>query len=419
MMGSREGFRERRRRKKAARESLAAKADMVRAETRERAAEKARAERLEQAEAADREKARSRAEVEARKLDRKKEKEARARERARRSARPKPPKAKRESLRARRRRRKRSRKSMSRSERVALHRSQFNELWIWIKGVGLELRRRARIALAPVRDRIEPVRRTASKRLAPVGAAVMSVLRPVGRGLRAVLAPIAPLVSGALFFALRVLAAIPVYILAAFGWTWDRAVAIARAIGRWVDAHVTPARTFAAIALLAAIALAVSQFVDYRATAIGADQYEGEVQTVAPPPRIDEEPAGEAHFYALLPLAVIAVPLILLALGRRRWRLAVPVAAIGLIGIIVTLAVDLPQGLDTGRAGDAYEGTEALLIEGFWTQLFASAALLLSGIALGRAVRRPEERSRPRPVGTSPAHEPRGRRATAGEGAGA
>ena len=70
-------------------------------------------------------------------------------------------------------------------------------------------------------------------------------------------------------------------------------------------------------------------------------------------------------------------------------------------------------------AAEAYEGTEALLIEGFWTQLFASVALLLSGIALGRAVRKPAERARSRPIGTAPAREPHGRGATAGEGAGA
>ena len=355
-MDSREGFRERRRRKKAARSAQAAKADVARAETRERAAA---------------------------------------------GGGPRKPKRdRREALRS----------------RVKRSRGQLDELWIWIKGVGLELRRRARTAWAPARKRLEPVGREAGKVLRPVGAAVMAVLRPVGRVLRAVLAPIAPFVSGALFLALRALASIPVYILAAVGWTWDHGVAIARAIGRWVDAHVTPARTFAAIAILAAIALAVSQFVDYRATAIGAEQYEGEVQTVAPVPRIDEEPTGDAHFYVMLPLALIALPLIFLALRRRRWRLAVPVAAIGLIGLIVTLAVDLPQGLDTGRAGDAYEGTEALLIEGFWTQLFASAALLLSAIALGRAVRRPAERTRSRAVGTAPA---RGGGTTAGEGAGA
>jgi hypothetical protein len=358
MMGSREGFRARRRRKKAARSEQAAKADAIRAETRERAAAAGGSEKP-----------------------------------------------------------KRDRSGALRS-RAKRNRAQLDELWIWVKGVGMELRRRARKGLAPVRRRLEPVRREAGKLLRLAGAAVISVLRPLGRGVRAVLAPIAPFVSGALFFALRVLAAIPVYILAAGGWTRDRAVATAKAVGRWVDAHVTPARTFAAIAGLAAIALAVSQFVDYRATAIGADQYEGEVQTVAPVPRIDEEPTGEAHFYALLPLAVLALPLIWLAL-RGRWRLALPVAAIGLIGVIVTLAVDLPQGLDTGRAGDAYEGTEALLIEGFWTQLFASLALLLSGLALGRTARGPGERSRRRPVGTTPAQEPRGRGATAGEGAGA
>ena len=317
MKSSREGFLARRRRKKASRQRLAAKAEAVRSETK-------------------------------RKTSR--------------------------SLAERRR------------ARLKRHRAQIDELWVWTKGVGLEMRRRARLGWAKGRRRAQPLLARAGKLLRPVAEAVGSALRPVWRLIRAALAPLAPYVSGGLFLVLRGVGGLLDAILGALAWARDRVLAAARAIGRWIDAHVTAARIFAVIAAAAAVALAVSQFIDYRATAIGGEQYSGEAGTVAPVPRIDQKPTGDPHFYALLPLAVVALPLIWMALGGR-WRLAGWVAAIGAVGVLVSLAVDLPQGLDTGRVGDAYEGTEAHLIAGFWTQLCASAVLLVSGLALGRASR--------------------------------
>jgi hypothetical protein len=55
------------------------------------------------------------------------------------------------------------------------------------------------------------------------------------------------------------------------------------------------------------------------------------------------------------------------------------VGAVGLAGVALSLLVDLPQGLDAGRAGLAYEGTRAELLEGFWAQLSAAATLALCG----------------------------------------
>ena len=282
-----------------------------------------------------------------------------------------------------------------RRARVKRHRAQINELWVWTKGAGLQARRRARLAWAKGTRRADPLLAHAGRWLRPVARAVVSALRPVWRLVRAVLAPIAPYVSGGLFLVLRVIGRLLAAILDTVGWVRDRVAAGARGVARWVDAHVTPARTFAAIAAAAAVALAVSQFIDYRATAIGADLYEGEVGTVAPAPSIDQKPAGDPHFYALLPLALVALALTWLALRGRR-RLALWVAAIGAVGVAVSLAVDLPQGLETGRAGDAYEGTEAQLIEGFWTQLIASLALIGSGLGLSRAGGEAGERRRDR-----------------------
>jgi hypothetical protein len=55
------------------------------------------------------------------------------------------------------------------------------------------------------------------------------------------------------------------------------------------------------------------------------------------------------------------------------------VAACGLVGLAVALAVDLPQGLEVGRPGLAFTGTEARLLEGFWAEVACSAVLILCG----------------------------------------
>ena len=382
-MGSREGFRERRRRKKAARDRLAEKAEMVRAETRERAEQKAKAEEREKAEAKERAGAQARAEAAARKADADARKQERARAKARKKAGAKEPKRPRESLRARRKRRRRRRDGISRKQRLAVHRAQIAELGAWTKGVGVESRERAKSAWANGQRRAGPVLARVRRWLQPVLVAIVAILRPLWRGISAVLRPIAPFVSAALFAVIRAIGWTLNAMLAVLFWTRDLIIGAARAVARWVDAHVTAARTFAAVAAAAAIALAVSQFIDYRATAIGAEQYSGEVGTVAPPPEIDQKWTGEAHLYALLPLAIAVLPLAWMAL-RGRSRLGLWIAAIGAAGVLVTLAVDLPQGLDTGAPGDAYEGTEARLIEGFWTQLFASLALLGAGLGLAR-----------------------------------
>ena len=78
---------------------------------------------------------------------------------------------------------------------------------------------------------------------------------------------------------------------------------------------VTPVRTLAFVCAGASVALAASQFVDYRGVAVGAPAYEGEIGTVAPAPLTGLETAGSAHAYALVPLAAIAL---LLAVATAR-----------------------------------------------------------------------------------------------------
>ena len=93
----------------------------------------------------------------------------------------------------------------------------------------------------------------------------------------------------------------------------------------------------------AAVALAASQFADYRGVAVGAPAYEGEIGTVAPAPLTDLETAGSAHAYALVPSRRSRCSWPWLT-ARGRWRLGRVVGLIGLAGIVVGLAIDMPAG---------------------------------------------------------------------------
>lgn len=217
-------------------------------------------------------------------------------------------------------------------------------------------------------------------------------LRPAGRAAAAVLRQIAPYVSRALLLAVRIPAGLVAVLLDLtqdlLAWIRGRANAI--------SAWVRPAGAVATVAALAAVALGVSQFVDYRGVAVGAPSYEGEVGTVAPAPLTELRTTGSAHAYLLLPVALAALLLVGATL-RGSWRLGRLIAALGAVGIAVSIAIDAPAGLDVGRAGIAYSGAEAKLIEGFWVQLSAAATLVLCGPLLGAYARRARpERGRPR-----------------------
>jgi hypothetical protein len=88
----------------------------------------------------------------------------------------------------------------------------------------------------------------------------------------------------------------------------------------------------------------------------------------------------------------------LLALGGR-WRLARVIPLLGALVIAVSLLLDARRGLDEGGAGIAYEGANAVLIEGFWLQLSSAAVLIPAGLLLARYARlrgSPASRRRPR-----------------------
>jgi hypothetical protein len=207
-------------------------------------------------------------------------------------------------------------------------------------------------------------------------------LRPVFAPVSSLLSWVAPRVSGGLLFVVRLFGAMIALLLevvqVSIGWLAARTAAISSATVRFVQRTVTPMRTAAFLGAAAAVALGVSQFFDFRGVAIDAPAYAGELGATAPVPVTDTESAGSAHMWILLPIALVALCLVVATyLGRT--RLAGGVALCGLLGLAVALAVDLPQGLDAGRSGIAFSGSEARLLEGFWAEVSASVVLILCG----------------------------------------
>jgi hypothetical protein len=213
--------------------------------------------------------------------------------------------------------------------------------------------------------------------------------RSEARKLRAVFAPvgrfaawIAPFISGALMWVIKLFAAL-IALLAELGavagsWLAERTRAIVPAAARGLERHVTPLSTVAFVGIAAAVGLGVSQFFDYHGVAVDAPNYAGEVGGVADVPIVGTETTGSAHLWVLIPVAVAAVVLIIGAY-RGEKRLAGAVALCGLFGLAVALAIDLPQGLDAGRPGLAFSGSDAQLLQGFWAEVACSAVLMLCG----------------------------------------
>jgi hypothetical protein len=207
-------------------------------------------------------------------------------------------------------------------------------------------------------------------------------LGPVFAPVRGFLRWIAPYVTGALIWAIKLLAAL-LALLAELGAVAgsrlaERTPALARATARGLERHVTPLSTVAFVGVAAAVGLGVSQFFDYHGVAVGASNYAGEVGSTAPAPIVGTETAGSAHLWVLIPIAVVAVVLVV-ATYRGQTRFAPAVFLCGLLGLAVALAIDLPQGLDAGRPGLAFSGAEAVLLQGFWAEVACSVVLMLCG----------------------------------------
>jgi hypothetical protein len=216
-------------------------------------------------------------------------------------------------------------------------------------------------------------------------------------GLAATLVELLRIVREALAIPAQVWLAIAELLGAAVLAVWQRTVGVALDVYRlvraaiwWAQGHVRPAYGVIAVCVGAAGALVASQFIDYRGISVGTPAY-AEVETVAPAPEVGRERAASAHGWAPIPIAVGALVVTAIA-ARGRWRAARLLVPLGLGVVAISLAVDAPKGLDHGAATVAYEGVEAVLLEGFWAQLVAGAVLACCGPLLAAHLRPASER---------------------------
>ncbi|HEY3192637.1 MAG TPA: hypothetical protein VGJ61_07625 [Solirubrobacterales bacterium] len=207
-------------------------------------------------------------------------------------------------------------------------------------------------------------------------------LRPVFRPVAALFGWLGPYITRTLLFVIQLIGALIALVLEigllVIRWVGARLVDGAIVTGDLVRRNVRPLPTVAFVGIAAAVGLGASQFFDYHGVEVDAPGYAGKLGAEVPAPMTATETAGSAHLWILLPLAAVAL-LLIVATARGRPRLAGAVSVCGVLGIAVALAIDLPQGLDAGRAGLAFSGAKAELLQGFWAEVASSAVLIMCG----------------------------------------
>src|SRR5436190_7213482 len=163
---------------------------------------------------------------------------------------------------------------------------------------------------------------------------------------------------------------------------------------------VTPARGLAFVAVAASITLGASQFSNYHAVEVGAPEYGG-LENFAPPPQRDQRLPRSAHGVSVLAIAVASLFATALAVAKN-WRLARLLLFLGAAVVAISLLVDLHQGLREGSIGVAYQGARAVLLAGFWVQLWSGVTLMLVGPLLAAQLRSERRARRSRLGGRVP-----------------
>jgi hypothetical protein len=233
--------------------------------------------------------------------------------------------------------------------------------------------------------RAESPRATAGVTLRGLGYETRRRLRPVFAPVAAIGSRVAPFVARSLLFAVQLIGALIALVLELAQVLISRVRTligvVAVTIASWLRRNVTPSATVGVVGACAAVLLGAAQFADYHGVAVDTPGYSGDINQVVSAPITAKETAGSAHVWILLPVAVAAL-LLVAGAYRGRLRFAAGMVICGVIGLAVALAIDLPQGLETGRAGLAFTGTKAELLGGFWVEVFASATLILCGCLL-------------------------------------
>jgi hypothetical protein len=113
---------------------------------------------------------------------------------------------------------------------------------------------------------------------------------------------------------------------------------------------------------------------------------------------LESRKGGSQHSYALVLIGVVSVPMLVGAsLGRSR-PAAVALVVLGLIGLVIVLAVDLPDVHSTGYT-KTFDQAEASPQRGFYFETLGVALLLVAGVGnlLFKRPAPPPPRRRPRP----------------------
>ena len=238
------------------------------------------------------------------------------------------------------------------------------------------------------------VKKTLEQRMSPardaadrVARKLAAILSPATKPIRALLGAIAPFIA----WVPVGLAALLAFVLSAIASTierlqraWrERLIPALSSAAAFLSQRLTPTLIAAGCAVVSSGLLIGSQFLDYRGVAVGAPLYEGEIAVDAPAPITATAIAGSAHFWVMVPIALVAALAALAAARRGNRTLALAVSALGTAAVVITLAVDLPKGLDPVYALP-YSDAVTRLLGGFWAELFSGLALLVSGVMLAR-----------------------------------
>lgn len=266
------------------------------------------------------------------------------------------------------------------------------------RGIVAAARRRIDLALWWATNLTRKADRAANRRIERAHPVVVRRARLAGKAVASL--------AGRVWRRLRPVVVLFFRFLAAAERRLRRAAAWASRMATRGSAVVTPDRAICAVVVASAACLVASQFIDYRGVEIGQPGYAG-LPTVTTPPTVDVETAGAAHAYLLIPLALAAAVLGIAALSSKRRRLGRVVFILGLVSLAVVLLIDRPNGLDAGIQASRFSGATAVLYDGFYAELAASAGIAFGGLALSlhrhparrRSKRSPRTRSGRNAVG--------------------
>ena len=89
---------------------------------------------------------------------------------------------------------------------------------------------------------------------------------------------------------------------------------------------------------------------------------------------------GEHHSFALVPLAIlVAVMAVGAGLGGSR-PAGMALVGAGVIALVITLALDLPDTTKTGEIGSSFAAAEATEGPAFWFELVAGLLAIAAGV---------------------------------------